>query len=272
MTVKVYSGSTVSGSPVQTLTTTELGGAWSVASSGVLPDGTYTAQASQSDAAGSTGTSSANTFTVDTVPPVVTLTTPANGSATNQDEPTFSGTAGTAAGDLPTITIDLYSGAKAAGAPVQTLTTTATGATWSATASSSLADGTYTAQATQSDAAGNIGKSPPSTFTTDTVAPKVTLTEPANGSTTNSKPAFAGAAGTEPGDSTTVTVSVYAGSTATGTPVQTLSATASGSSWQVTPTTALANGVYTVQATQTDAAGNVGKSTPSTFTVSPRRP
>ena len=181
VTLKIYPGSTVSGSPVQTLTTTELGGAWSVAAAGVLPDGTYTAQASQSDAAGGTATSSRNIFTIDTVPPVVTFTTPANGSATNHGEPTFSGTAGTAAGDLPTVTVKIYSGSTPSGTAVQTLTTTASGSSWSVRASSALTDGTYTAQARQSDAPGNVGTSAPSTFAVDTTAPKTIITSAPSG-------------------------------------------------------------------------------------------
>ncbi len=269
VTVDVYEGSAAFGSPVQTLAATVSAGSWSVQASSALTDGTYTAQATQTDDAGNTGTSSSNTFTIDTVPPTVTLTAPANGSMTNHSEPTFSGTGGAAPGDSASVAVNVYAGSTVSGSPVQTLTATVSGDSWSVTASSELADGTYTAQATQTDTAGNTGKSLPSTFTVNTVSPRVTLTEPVNGSTTNhSKPTFAGAAGTEPGDSTTVSVSVYAGSTATGTPVQTLSASVSGSSWRVTPTTALANGVYTVQATQTDAAGNVGQSSASMFTVS----
>ena len=69
ITIKIYSGSTATGSPVQTLTDTlDAGGNYNV-SSATLADGTYTAQAQQDDTAGNTGFSSANTFTVDTVKP-----------------------------------------------------------------------------------------------------------------------------------------------------------------------------------------------------------
>ncbi len=65
VTVEVFSGASPTGSPVQTLATTAgTGGAYSVLASSPLGAGTYTARARQADAAGNTGFSSANTFTV----------------------------------------------------------------------------------------------------------------------------------------------------------------------------------------------------------------
>ena len=268
ITVKVYSGASVSGSPVQTLTATASGGSWSVQASSTLADGIYTAQAQQSDTAGSTGSSSASTFTIDTHVSVVTLTSPANGATVNQAKPTFSGAAGTASGDSSTITVKVYSGASVSGSPVQTLTATASGGSWSVQASSTLADGIYTAQAQHSDTAGSIGGSSASTFTIDTHVPVVTLTSPANGATVNqAKPTFSGAAGTASGDSSTITVKVYSGASVSGSPVQTLTATASGGSWSVQASSTLGDGTYTAQTSQSDSAGSTGSSSASTFTI-----
>ena len=96
MTVKIYNGPTTLGTVAQTLTTTRNGttGAYTVDAVPALPEGTYTAQATQLDAAGNTGTSTANTFVVDTTAPVVTLTRPADGSSTNDTTPTYAGGAG----------------------------------------------------------------------------------------------------------------------------------------------------------------------------------
>ena len=71
VTVNIYSGSDTIGSPVQTWPATPdlYTGFYSVTPLSALNDGIYTAQASQSDAAGNTGTSSTTTFTVDTVAP-----------------------------------------------------------------------------------------------------------------------------------------------------------------------------------------------------------
>ena len=176
ITVKIYSGSTATGTPVQTLTATATAGAWSVAAT-ALAQGTYTALAQQSDAAGNTGLSTANTFVVDTIAPNVTLVTPANGSSTNSATPTFNGTAGTAAGDAGTITVKVYSGSTATGTPVQTLTATATAGAWSV-AATALAQGTYTALAQQSDAAGNTSFSTANTFVVNLTAPAATVAAP----------------------------------------------------------------------------------------------
>ena len=65
-----------------------------------------------------------------------------------------------------------------------------------------------------------------------------------------------------------VTVKVYGGSAATGTPVQTLAATLqSGGLFSVSPSTNLAAGTYTARAEQSTTAGLVGQSAPVTFTV-----
>ena len=79
--------------------------------------------------------------------------------------PTFAGTAGNDAGDAGTVTVKVYSGSSVSGSPLQTLTATRSGTTWSVPASAALALGTYTAQAEQSDSVGHTGRSAPSTFT-----------------------------------------------------------------------------------------------------------
>src|SRR5207249_11460784 len=73
-----------------------------------LAEGTYTARASQSDAAGNTGTSTDNTFVVDTTAPVVSLVTPANGSSTNDTTRTDNDTAEIHSRDNPVGLLRLY--------------------------------------------------------------------------------------------------------------------------------------------------------------------
>jgi Bacterial Ig-like domain len=101
----------------------------------------------------------------DEIPPAVTLTDPANGTTTTDDSPTFDGTAGEAAGDADTVSVEISAG----GTLVQTLTATRTGTAWSVDAAP-LAAGDYLARALQTDAAGNTGVSATSAFT---VAPDV---------------------------------------------------------------------------------------------------
>jgi hypothetical protein len=119
----------------------------------------------------------------DWVAPVVTLTAPADGSFTNVAATPLSGAAGTAAGDSATVVARLYAGTAASGTPVQTLNATRAGAAWSATPAA-LADGTYTAQATQSDSGGNTGTSGTRTFTVDTKRPNAVTVDATDGGTT----------------------------------------------------------------------------------------
>jgi hypothetical protein len=116
---------------------------------------------------------SAFTTASDWVAPAVTLTTPANGSATRSTTPALSGGAGNATGDNTTVTVKIYSGSSTAGTLLQTKNPTRSGATWTTTAST-LSAGTYTAQATQTDIAGNTGTSTANTFTVDTTKPTAT--------------------------------------------------------------------------------------------------
>ena len=234
-----------------------------------LTDGGHTFLLRARDAAGNESGAVTRTWTVDTVEPAVTLTAPVNGSATANTTPMFSGAAGAGATDSTTVTVEVYIGGTPTGTPVQTLSTTRTGGTWSVFASPALADGTYTAQAEQGDAAGNSGLSSASTFTIDTTAPTVTLTAPANGnSTDNPRPTFSGTAGTAPRDLSAVTVKIYTGGAPIGTPVQTLTTTAqAGGAYSVTATSALQTGTYTARSEQGDSVANTGLSSANTFTV-----
>jgi hypothetical protein len=107
----------------------------------------------------------------------------------------------------------------------------------------------------------------------DRTAPRVTLTDPADGSSdTDTTPTFRGSAGQASGDSDQVTVRLYTGPEATGTPVQTRTATRQpDGAWSLDADPALENGSYTARAEQADAAGNAGRSSPHTFTVLPTR-
>jgi hypothetical protein len=127
------------------------------------------------------GRNPTNSFTTaaDWVAPAVTLTAPANGLYTTSKTPALSGAAGAATGDSTTVTATVYSGVTATGTPVQTRPATRSGATWSTTATT-LADGTYTARATQADTGGNTGISATSTFTVDTTAPQPSMVSAAN--------------------------------------------------------------------------------------------
>ena len=280
VTVSVYSGAAAGGTPVHVLAVTRTGTTWTVSAPALDPDEQYTVRATQTNAFGSTGTSAARTFVVDTTAPVVGLTTPAPGSVVSTGTPAFAGTAGkltataTTSKDTSPVTVRLYSGTGTGGTLLQTRTATVnqtTGA-YTVNASPTLPSGTYTAQVTQTDGAGNISLTPASTFTVS-LAPAVTVTSPVASSATNSTtPTFSGAAGTAAGDSTTVTVSVFAGATATGTPLQSLAVTAAGDTWSVVAGALTPNAQYTVRATQAHSGGTVGTSNTRTFVVDTTAP
>jgi hypothetical protein len=165
VTLNIYSGPTASGSPVQHLTANSKLNSedWSAVAE-PLADGSYTAQATQTNALMQTGESEQVTFTVDTTPPAVTIAFPANGSSSSSGSQTVGGSVGTASGDLPTITIQLFTGGTIGPqTPLETLVVQASNGSWSATFGG-LGPGTYTAQATQQDEAGNTGTSAPVTF------------------------------------------------------------------------------------------------------------
>ncbi len=133
----------VTGATPAILTAPCVANEWSTSST--LPDGGYAAVASQT-AGTSTGTSSTTNFTVDSTAPVVTLDSPVTGTVL-ASTPTFSGTCSTTDGNV-TVTLS--------GSGAATLTTPCTAGAWSVT-SSPLGTGGYTAVASQTDLAGNVG-------------------------------------------------------------------------------------------------------------------
>ena len=168
VTLRIYAGTSVAGEPVQTLPSGSFTGrTWSIVLTQPLAPGTYTAQAEQvGEEFGEPepGLSAPVTFTVDPTPPVLAVTYPSNGSSTSGESQLIAGTAGTADGDLPYVTINLFAGSAAGGQPTEALTVQASNGTWSG-AFGGLAPGAYTAQAVQPDQAGNVGASQPVTFT-----------------------------------------------------------------------------------------------------------
>lgn len=178
VTVQIYAGATATGSPVSMSTAkVSSGHRWrSRKPSPALSNGQYTATATQVASGGEEGKSLPATFIVDTTPPVVSLTIPLSGSSASGESQLVEGSAGTAEGDMPGITIRLFAGSTVGAQSVQQLTVQAAKGAWAATFAA-LSPGTYTAQAEQLDDAGNTGASPPAIFTittpTDLTPPSV---------------------------------------------------------------------------------------------------
>ena len=134
------------------------------------------------------------------------------------------------------------------------------------------ANGATPFYATASDSVNRVSvcSTTSATYQSDSTAPAVTLTAPSNGySTTNRRPSFSGAAGSASGDVATITVSIYAGHAASGSPTMTLTTRQNARLWSVTPSTELPYGSFTVDASQSDSLGNRGV-TPAAPSRSPR--
>jgi hypothetical protein len=265
ITVEIYAGSSATGTPVQTmaLLLPTVSGAWSAEPEAPLAQGHYTAVAEQTNEASETGTSTAVTFTVDTTPPTVTID--AVPSPTDDPTPTLSGDAHVEEGSEEVVTVTIYEGDTTAGTTVGAPHSLATSdEAWQYTPPH-LADGTYTAQATRRDEAGNLGISSAVTFTVDTTPPAVSL-NPVKSPTDEPEPTLSGDAGVEAGDDTTVAVTIYKGNTTGTVAAGPTAVTAVDGTWKYTPPH-LSDGTYTAQASQQDAAGNTGMSAPATFTI-----
>ncbi|WP_181813581.1 Flp family type IVb pilin [Gaiella occulta] len=99
----------------------------------------------------------------DTTPPSIVINSPSDGQTDVDDKPTYSGTCGTAAGDLTTInlTVTYVSGPNADSNSPYVLSATCSGAgTWSVTHPNSpklKKKDVYNVTATQADGSGNVG-------------------------------------------------------------------------------------------------------------------
>jgi hypothetical protein len=237
---------TVDGTPGFT-TTANGSGMWTFVPAN-LSQGIHTIVASETDAAGNTGTATL-TFTLDSVAPSVTeaLLIDTGASATDNitSNPTLTGTAEENA------VVTLRAGTTVLG----TATADASG-NWTFVPTA-LSQGAHTITASETDVAGNTGTASLS-FTLDSVAPAVTEVladdtgTPGDGITYD--PTLTGTA--DPGGQVVLTEG-----TAT---IGSVTADATGA-WTFTPTN-LTQGTHTIVATDTDVAGNTG-SAPLTFTL-----
>jgi large repetitive protein len=189
------------------------------------------------------------------------LTTPRNGTQTNDATPTF---AGTASNVSSTITIEIFQGAAEGQRAFRSFSLPVSAGAYSGAPTEPLPDGRYTARARQRDRAGRDLISNVSTFTVDTVAPTVRLAEPAPGAILRTaSPIVKGTA--EP---RAVTISISPGTAAAARALRTLRTTAGGDGkFSAKVDSPLDDGVWTVLARQTDQAGNTGSSAAFSFQV-----
>lgn len=176
VSVDIYTGTDTTATPIRKLTGAVGGGGQFAVQASALPDGRYTAVASQTSGAG-TGRSPAVTFRIKVHPPALTLDRPPGKAWIGRADLSFSGDAGDALGDSSTVTVYLYSG-KNVGQLAGKRTVDVHGASWS-THWSKLQLGYYTVVAVQSDDAGHTTRTAPHTFRvvsrTSAFGPKVTV-------------------------------------------------------------------------------------------------
>ena len=221
----------------------------------------------------------------DDVPPNLTSGNPSsapealvsNGQFTKDDTPTFGGRGGTGLNDIPIVTGNLFPAAgirapQVGGTPIQSKAVPlGADGSWTITADP-LAEGTYTFQASQGATNGETAFNDPIRFVVDKTAPQLTNTTRLYGGKTRDKtPQLRGVAGAANGDAGNVTVRLFRGSTATGTPVESATVPRSATGWTYQTASALRDGVYTAVADQSDAAGNA-TSVPLRFTLTTGNP
>ena len=250
VSISVYSGESATGTPVQTLSATRQANN-SYAVSTAVADGTWTAQAQQSNSGGTTAFSAANTFSVHTVGPPAPTIDSGPADPTNSANASFG-----------------FSDSEIGVSFRCSLDDTAFADCTSPQSYTGLADGSHRFRVKAVDTVGNEGAAASYTWRVDTTPPAVTLTSPTNGDSRGVWPMFRGIGGTAAGDSPTVAVNLYAGSSASGTPLQTMFATlGTGGAYAVIAGAPLGPGTYTAQAQQSDSLGNPGSSAANTFTV-----
>lgn len=166
--ITIDSGTKITGDAI-TKTAVTGGYQCSYTPTAALADGSHTVKFDASDNDGNAATQKSVSFTVDTVPPTLSITAPANGLVTNQSACTVSGTTNDATSSPVTVTVKLNSGTAAA---------VAVGTDGSFSKALTLAAGVNTITVVATDSAGK-STTVTRTVTLDTGAPvihSVTLT------------------------------------------------------------------------------------------------
>jgi Bacterial Ig-like domain len=216
------------------------------------PDGTgISVEGTCTDNAANASTPAfSSTFKYDATAPEVGLTAPANGSATSDTTPRFTGTTNNGPADLNSVTVSL-----SGPSPITLVVPVAADGSWSVSPANQLAVGDYQVHATQTDEVGRSDSSPVHTFTIDPALPGVQISSPAHGTvTTDTSLPITGTAGVGASFEPVVNVSIYSGTSTAGTPLLELSAPRLSGDWS-TISSPLADGVYTLVAEQSDLAG-----------------
>lgn len=233
-TVDVYlDGGTT---PVCTATA-DVNGQWACTGATALTPGAHVVTAHATDGAGNVSPDATpHPFTAQADLPVAVITSPAADEVLGTATPDFTGTA------TPGASISVY----VDGSSTPACVTVADDQGHFACRGGALSDGTHDVTVTATNQEGTSAPGTPVPFVIDTHAPDApTVTTPADGSITNTRPTYEGTA--EAGSTVTVRVDGFV--------VCVVQASATGA-WSCSSVTELTAGTHTVNATSTDAAGN----------------
>ncbi len=172
--------STDAGATWNNADTPEISGPFSFTFTSALADGTYGARAIATDGAGNSTISPAISFSIDTVAPAVSMTAPANGLATSNNEPTLSATASDNSSGSGVASVQ-FQYSSDGGATWSNAGSPETAAPFSFTFTTALVKGTYQARASGIDNAGNCTTSTAVFFGISIVQASPTLSDSPGG-------------------------------------------------------------------------------------------
>ncbi|MBQ4798028.1 Ig-like domain repeat protein, partial [Pseudoalteromonas sp. MMG006] len=224
-----------------TVTTSVVGGVWSVDATNILPEGEFTVSASVTE--GGLTSNAAGEGVIDLTPPALNITPPV---MSNDTTPTISGSSTAPQGAIVVILLTDSLGDE------QTINATVgADGTWSVAASIELSEGSYTINASTTDTAGNPVNTS-STGIVDITAPIVTIDDIVG--STDLTPSVSGSVtGATIGDSVVVVfIDAQGNEHSVNTTVQ------AGGAWTVEAGNSLSQGDYSVEVFITDNAGNTG--------------
>ena len=228
------------------------------------PGGYYNVQVRATNTAGTQGTADGSTLpglqliVKETVAPVITITSPANGArVTNSNQPvtfTVIDEAGGSGVNLESVAVKLDNTPVSAGELTHSAVTN--GYSFTFTPASPMGDGSHTVTVDASDNDGNAAEQKSTTFIVDTVAPSLNVTSPTDGLVTNNA-SLTVTGTTNDATSSPVTVTIKLNS-------QDQGAVTVGTDGSFSKSITLATGANVIVVTSTDQAG---KSTSVTINV-----